>query len=152
MSFLSTSERTAYRYLDLLKELGFNLDKDYNGRYTITNTDIQMPLTADEIEYLKKVLHINAKSHQLAKSILQKITTSNETDANGDNIYNAHVSKIIEQISVAIAENKQIKIIGYYSANSETLTDRIFEPVCFTDNYQSLSAFEIKNKKINILM
>ena len=147
MSFLSTSERTAYRYFDLLKELGFNLEKDYNGRYTISNTDIQMPLTTDEIEFLKKVLHTTAKSHQLAKSILEKFAINNEADASADNLYNAHLSKIIEQISVAMAENKQIKIKGYFSASSETVTDRIIEPVCFTNNYQSLSAYEIKTKQ-----
>ncbi len=147
MSFLSTSERTAYRYFDLLKELGFNLEKDYNGRYTISNTDIQMPLTADEIEYLKKLLHTTAKSHHLAKSILGKFAISNEAEANADNLYNAHIAKIIEDISTAMAENKQVKIKGYFSASSETVTDRIVEPVCFTNNYQSLSAYEIKTKQ-----
>lgn len=145
-SFLNTSERTAYRYLDLLKEIGFIVEKDIYGRYTIANNDTQVPLTLVEIDFLKKLLTSN-KSHKLAKSILQKIGTHNEASANGENIYNAHLSKIIEQLSVAMAENKQVKIISYFSANSETISDRIIEPVCFTDNYQSLSAFEIASKK-----
>jgi predicted DNA-binding transcriptional regulator YafY len=106
-----------------------------------------MPLTQDEIEFLKKVLHTIAKSHQLAKSIIEKIAITNEADTNADNLYNAHIFKTIEQISVALAENKQIKIKSYFSASSETISDRIVEPVCFTDNYQSLSAYEIKTKQ-----
>jgi proteasome accessory factor C len=148
MAFLDTSERTTYRYLDLLKELGFTVEKDFNGRYAITNADVQMPLfSEDEIEFLKKLLHTTAKSHKLAQSILQKFALNNEADTNADNLFNAHLAKIIEQISVAMAENKQIKIKGYFSASSETITDRIVEPVCFTDNYQSLSAYEIKTKQ-----
>jgi proteasome accessory factor C len=106
-----------------------------------------MPLTTDEIEFLKKLLHTTAKSHHLAKSILGKFAVNNEADANADNLYNAHIAKIIEDISTAMAENKQVKIKGYFSASSETVTDRIIEPVCFTDNYQSLSAYEIKTKQ-----
>ena len=44
-------------------------------------------------------------------------------------------------------------IKGYSSANSQSVTDRLVEPTCFTDNYDSVSAFEIKtrlNKYFNI--
>lgn len=33
--FLSTSERTAYRYVDLLNEVGFETDKDFKNRHFI---------------------------------------------------------------------------------------------------------------------
>ena len=146
-TFLSTSERTAYRYLDLLKVLGFNVEKDMNGRFTIVNTDIQIPFTETEVDFLKKTLSNSAKSNKIAKSVLEKIAVKYEADANCENLYNAHISKVIEQISIAMAENKQIKIIAYFSASSQTIEDRIVEPVCFTDNYQSISAYEIKTKQ-----
>ncbi len=146
-AFLSTSERSTYRYIDLLKGLGFSVEKDRNGRFSIINTDIQIPFTEAEVDFLKKTLNNSLKTSKLAKSILEKIDITNEADANADNLYNAHISKIIEDISIAMADNKQIKIKGYFSASSETVTDRIVEPVCFTQNYQSLSAFEIKTKQ-----
>jgi len=146
-AFLSTSERTAYRYIDLLKELGFNVEKDMNGRFTIVNTDIQIPFTETEVDFLKKTLSNSAKSNKIAKSVLEKIAVKYEADANCENLYNAHISKVIEQISIAMAENKQIKIKSYFSASSQTIEDRIIEPVCFTDNYQSISAYEIKTKQ-----
>jgi len=34
-SFLDSTERTVYRYLDLLRECGFDLHKDHNQRYYI---------------------------------------------------------------------------------------------------------------------
>jgi len=32
---METTTRTIYRYLDLLEEVGFLIDKDWNGRYFI---------------------------------------------------------------------------------------------------------------------
>jgi proteasome accessory factor C len=44
-------------------------------------------------------------------------------------------------------------IKGYSSANSQSVTDRLVEPTCFTENYDSVSAYEVKtrlNKYFNI--
>ena len=38
-SFLDTTERTVYRYLDLLRECGFNLHKDAGQRFFIEKED-----------------------------------------------------------------------------------------------------------------
>ena len=43
-------------------------------------------------------------------------------------------------------ERKQLFIKGYNSANSQSVSDRLVEPTCFTENYDSVSAFEIKTK------
>lgn len=36
-SMLETSERTAYRYIDLIRDCGFNVIKDIHNRYFIEN-------------------------------------------------------------------------------------------------------------------
>lgn len=46
----------------------------------------------------------------------------------------------------AIIEGKQLLIKGYSSANSQSVTDRLVEPTCFTNNYDSVSSFEIKTR------
>lgn len=61
--------------------------------------------------------------------------------------------KIIDQLSVAIQEKKQVMLIKYYSASSETIANRLVEPMQFTDNYEAVSAFEVSsqtNKYFNI--
>ncbi|MBK9402179.1 MAG: hypothetical protein IPN36_15475 [Bacteroidetes bacterium] len=40
----------------------------------------------------------------------------------------------------------------YHSVNSNIISDRLVEPICFTDNYQSLAAYEIKTGRISILI
>ena len=40
-----------------------------------------------------------------------------------------------------------MKLKNYHSINSESISDRIVEPLAFTDNYNSLIAYEIESKK-----
>jgi predicted DNA-binding transcriptional regulator YafY len=154
-AFLDTSERTVYRYLDLLKDLGFKIERDVNNKVFIAVlSDIDLiPFTPQEADYLKKLILSTGKENQLAQSVLQKVQQSSEIQIGADTLFKAHLSKIVEQISVAIIEGKQLLIKGYSSANSQSVTDRLVEPTCFTDNYDAVSAFEISsnlNKYFNI--
>ena len=36
----------------------------------------------------------------------------------------------------------------YHSANTNTIDDRVVEPIHFTDNYQNLVAFEVASKQV----
>jgi predicted DNA-binding transcriptional regulator YafY len=147
-SFLETSERTVYRYLDLLEDLGFDIERDSHNKIFITsNSDIDIiPFTPQEAEYLKRLILSSGKENQLAQSVLKKVQHSSEIQLGAESLYKAHLSKIVEQISVAIVDGKQLLIKGYHSANSQSVTDRLIEPTCFTENYDSVSAFEVKTK------
>jgi predicted DNA-binding transcriptional regulator YafY len=154
-TFLDTSERTVSRYLDLLKDLGFKIERDVNNKVFIAvSSDIDLiPFTPQEADYLKKLILSTGKDNQLAQSVLQKVQQSSEIQIGANSLFKAHLSKIVEQISVAIIEGKQLLIKGYSSANSQSISDRLVEPTCFTDNYDAVSAFEIStnlNKYFNI--
>ncbi len=154
-NYLDTSERTVYRYLDLLTDLGFVIERDSNNKIFIaaaSNIDF-IPFTPQEADYLRKLILSAGNQNQLAQSVLQKVQQSSEIQIGADSLFKAHLSKIVEQISVAIIEGKQLLIKGYSSANSQSVSDRLVEPTCFTDNYDAVSAFEIKtrlNKYFNI--
>jgi proteasome accessory factor C len=147
-TFLDTSERTVYRYIDLLTNLGFNIERDNNNKLFIAvSSDIDLiPFTPQEADYLKKLILSTGKKNQLAQSVLQKVQQSSEIQLGADSLYKAHLAKIVEQISVAIIEGKQLIIKGYNSANSQSVSDRLIEPICFTDHYNAICAFEIKTK------
>jgi predicted DNA-binding transcriptional regulator YafY len=147
-AFLETSERTAYRYLDLLKDLGFHIEKDKNNKLFIAaNAEFeQIPFTPQEADYLRKLIVSAGKQNKLADSVLQKIHHTSELELGADSLFKAHLAKIVEQISIAIMERKQLLIKGYSSANSQSISDRLVEPTCFTDNYDSVSAYEVKTK------
>ena len=149
MQFLDTSERTVYRYLDMLKDLGFKIERDSGNRIWITtngNNDI-VPFTDQEADYLEKLIKTAGKSTKIAESVLQKVRLSSELQIGANLLFKAHLGHIVEQISIAIIEGRQLLIKNYTSANSQTVSDRIVEPMCFTDDYESISAFEVKTKQ-----
>jgi len=150
MQFLETSERTVYRYLDMLKDLGFRIEKDSGSRIWISSnvgsSDI-VPFTEQEADYLEKLIKTSGKSAKISESVLQKVRLSSELQVGANLLFKAHLGQIVEQISIAIVEGRQLLIKNYTSANSQTVSDRIVEPMCFTDDYDSVSAFEVKTKQ-----
>ena len=206
--YLNASERTVYRYLDLLKDLGFEVLKDREGRVSIANSSKDLlPFTEQEQMYLIQLVRSVGQGHLLARGILAKLLgdepvqdtapqvaavrgpsqgqptgsparpdqghptgsparpdqgqptgsparpDSLETAGLATALHHAHVSHLIETISRAIEEGRQIRLVSYASAHSQTIEDRVVEPVCFTEQYRSLSAFEpasTSNKYFNI--
>jgi predicted DNA-binding transcriptional regulator YafY len=154
-SILDTTHRTAYRYLDLLRELGFDLQRDHNNKYFIIHNDEIAPVhfNPDETEFLRQLILTSGKDSQLKDAVLKKIYLSSETTIIGNHLLKAHLGKIVEDLCEAIICKLQVKLKNYHSLNGETISDRIVEPLAFTDNYSSLIAYEIgskKNKYFNI--
>lgn len=146
-SIFNNTDRTIYRYLDLISELGFDLQKDENNRYYIIG-DIENDannFTADEANLLKELVLKSANKNKLKDSILKKLYLQSEVSIQGNNLLNAHLGKIIDTISTALVNNKQIKLKNYHSVSSALISDRIVEPIKFTENYTSLCAFEPKS-------
>jgi proteasome accessory factor C len=149
MQYLDTSERTVYRYMDLLKELGFTLERDHGNRWSIIsqgNTDI-MPFSPQEADYVEKLIKTSGKQNKLAQSVLSKIKQSLQVQVSANLMFKAHLGQIVEALSVAIMESRQVMLRDYTSANSLTVSDRLVEPMCFTENYEAISAFEVKSKQ-----
>lgn len=152
---LESTERTVYRYLDLVKELGFDLQRDSYNRFYIVSEDNNetVEFSNEEASLLKELLLSSGKKSNLKDSLLRKIYLKSEIVIQGNHLLNAHLGKIVSDLSKAINDNKQVVLKKYQSANSNTITDRLVEPISFTDNYTSLCAFEVetaKNKYFNI--
>jgi proteasome accessory factor C len=72
--FIESTERTVYRYLDLIKELGFELERDQNKRYHIKGGlyDEAESFTNEEVTLLKELLLSSAKQSKLKDAVLKK--------------------------------------------------------------------------------
>ena len=152
---LESTDRTVYRYLDLVKELGFDLQRDSHNRFYIVSEDNNetVEFSNEEASLLRELLLSSGKKSNLKDALLRKIYLKSEIVINGNHLLNAHLGKIVSDLSKAITEHKQVVLKKYQSANSNTITDRLVEPISFTDNYTSLCAFEVdtaKNKFFNI--
>jgi predicted DNA-binding transcriptional regulator YafY len=134
--------------------LGFEVKRSEAGRFYIESIEEeQTPFTALEVDYITKMVSTVGKNSAIAHSVLHKVGHYTEHEVAARNIYNAHLWQIIEKLSLAIQEKKQVMLVKYYSARSETITDRLVEPMQFTDNYEAISAFEVsteQNKYFNI--
>lgn len=152
---LESTDRTVYRYLDLVKELGFDLQRDSHNRFYIVSEDNNetVEFSNEEASLLRELLLSSGSKSNLKDALLRKIYLKSEIVIQGNHLLNAHLGKIVSDLSKAITENKQVVLKKYQSANSNTITDRLVEPISFTDNYTSLCAFEVetaKNKFFNI--
>lgn len=143
---LEATERTVYRYLDLLRELGFMVKKESNGKYFIKHPD-KSYFSPEELFFLTQLLQNTSRKSILARSILKKITVrfSDEELDLEDLQYRAgqHLVILLE----ALQKKRQVELLNYHSASSESVSNRLVEPIRFTPDLQCIAAFEIKTKK-----
>ena len=144
---LEISERSCYRYMDLLTELGFEVGKDDHNKFFLKADQIVEPFTKEESHLIQEVLTVSVKNNPLVASIKAKLPSLEESNILANNIVNGHLSKLVSQINESILNKTQINIIKYQSASSESITDRLVEPIGFTSNYQYLCAFEVESKQ-----
>ena len=147
---IGSTERTVYRYLDLLKAVGYKVEKDSNNKIYIDNgsIDIKQMFTPEEIKLIQESISVVAKKNPLKDSIIQKLSLNNEASLIGNNILKVHLSNLVEKVTRGIQERKVIVLKKYYSANSQQISDRQVEPIKFTDNYTSLVAYELSSGRI----
>ena len=154
-AIIDTTDRTVYRYFDLLRELGFELQRDPFNRYSIPDGDGEggVKFTNEEADLIRKMVLNFAKNHPLKDSILKKIYLSSETTIVSSHLLKAHLGRIIELLSEAIETRSQVVLKNYHSLSSQQISDRYIEPFAFTDNYRTLMAFEPssgQNKYYNV--
>ena len=65
-TFLDTTERTVYRYLDLLRECGFDLHKDAGQRFFIEKEGADgVHFSQEEAQFLKELVLTTGKKSKL---------------------------------------------------------------------------------------
>lgn len=147
-SILESTDRTVYRYLDLVKELGFELQKDHNNKFQIIGEDDypSISFSKEEVSLLRDLVLSTGKDNKLKDSLLQKIYLQSELSIQGNHVLKANLGRMIEKINSSISENKRILLKGYHSINTQVISDRIIEPISLTDNYNSVCGFEVETK------
>ncbi len=147
---LQRHERTIYRYLNLLEEVGYEIDKTGDPvRYFLFEDETwkKPRFTEDEVELLRRAVAAIPSSNALLPGIRQKLFLSSTLVPLADGLVDLHLSQLLENLSLAIDKQCQVKLVGYQSTNSNTVTDRLVEPLSFTDDYQMLVAYEPADEK-----
>lgn len=153
-NFLECTERTTYRYIDLLKQLGFEVQKDeHNKFFILSDKETDEHFTKEEAGYLIEMVKTAGKENKLQQAVLKKIYLKSEVSHQANSLFKAHLSKLVEKINKSIAENKKVVLKHYHSVNSNKISDRLVEPFQFTENYTAICAFEVasqQNKYFNL--
>ena len=153
---LDSTDRTVYRYFDLLKAVGFDLQADEHKRYFIAGLGGEAEASAftqDEALLVRKLLLTGARKNKLRDSILKKIAVRSEVSAQADLLVNARAGTLVETLSGAMASGRQVILRKYHSANADAISDRLVEPVRFSADFHAICAYEPasgRNKMFNI--
>jgi len=152
---LETDSRTIYRYFKLLESLGFHIQKEHS-KYKIVDR-IENPMdysygtfTDEEIKFLADLLNKRKGKHLLKDSILQKIVIRSDFNSSVNQIYDANLGLFVDRLSFAIREKNQVILKDYYSVSSDSVSDRLIEPICFNKNFDAIYAYEIESMKSKI--
>lgn len=151
---LDATDRTVYRYLDLLRACGFDVNKDAFNRFSIPNEASKgLLFTNEEAAFVKQLVLTAGQDHALKDAVLGKLYASSDLAIVAGHLVHAKNGKTVEMLAHAIAHKQQVVLKKYQSIHTETITDRFVEPFGFTDNYNTVMAFEaasMKNKTFHI--
>jgi predicted DNA-binding transcriptional regulator YafY len=153
---LETDERTIYRYFKLLEALGFVVIKEFN-KYKINERPEYLPATStfgsfsqEENLWLKGLIESQGKTNLLRDSLLQKLQLKSEVKQGTEQLFKANFGRFVDLIGQGISGKKQIWLKDYYSLSSDTVSDRLVEPVGFSTDYENIHAFELESKSMKV--
>lgn len=144
-----TSERTIYRYINLLEEVDFIIEKDFDNRYFIITSEddpSQAQFTVEETRLMKKLIQSGTNDNPLKNLLLKKLSLNSELDSMPRLFVRARLGKLVEELAQAIKNKQQVVLKNYHSAHSNEIRDRLVEPIHFGDNYQSIMALDTTDK------
>lgn len=152
---LETDERTIYRYFRLLEALGFEVIKEFS-KYKIKQPPGQdtalnySTFSQEESNWLKSLIESQGKANLLRDSLLQKLQLRSEVKQGTEQLFKANLGKLVDLIGRGITGKKQIWLKDYYSLSSETVSDRLVEPVGFSSDYENIHAFEVESLSMKV--
>ncbi|HET7179206.1 MAG TPA: WYL domain-containing protein [Chryseosolibacter sp.] len=144
-----TSERTIYRYINLLEEVDFLIEKDFDNRYFIITSDddpSQSQFSVEETRLMKKLIQSGTDDNPLKNLLLKKLSLNSELDSMPRLFLKARLGKFVDELAEAIRDKRQVVLKNYHSAHSNEIRDRLVEPIHFGDNYQSIMALDTADK------
>lgn len=146
---LGVSERTIYRDIEVLESCGFWIDKDFKDRYFICqdNKALLPAFSLEEARLLKKAILNSPEIAYLQEGLIRKIYIHSEQYIAAQNILAYQQAQNCHKIITSISEKRQVKLIDYHSSNSNSIKDRLVEPVGFSNDFKTFTAFDIDDKR-----
>jgi proteasome accessory factor C len=147
---LNCSTKTIERYFELLEELGYILECDFHKHYFVHIENLPaekgVSFTLEESEWLHQLLQSDTQN-PLRDGILKKLFVHSELRPLAQNILQADNAKKIRLLAEAITQKQRVNLKNYHSANTQSTSTRKVEPLEFSSNYESITAYEIASQQ-----
>lgn len=138
--------RHVRRYMETLEEAGFLIDKEGQRppRFYLYEDERrqQATFTEEEAQLLQLALSALPATNPLLVPLRQKVYQQSTLLPVADTLVDQHQGLVVAQLAEAIRERQQVQLLRYYSANSNTISNRLVEPHSFSDHYTQLTAYE----------
>lgn len=146
---LGVTYRTVYRDLQVLEQVGFFPEEISKGKYVIRGLDSDvhrfeknLQFTAEEAGLMAQAISSVPESNPMKRQVLEKMLAFSGMEDVLKAIIKTDVSRTVEKLSKAIRERKQVRLINYHSANSQSVKDRRVEPYAFSTDGVFIKGFE----------
>ncbi|MFD2036119.1 helix-turn-helix transcriptional regulator [Belliella marina] len=152
---LGTDTRTVYRYFKLLEALGFQIEKKHSKFRIIDRVENPTEynfgtFSEEEINFVASLINKQSKKNLLKDSILQKITLRSDFQQSVNQLFNANLGRFVDLLVDAIKSKNQVILKDYYAPSSDSVMDRLVEPVSFSKNFDSIHAFEVESQMMKV--
>ena len=143
---LNSSKSTVYRHLEVLKEVGYEIETDERNRKALK---FSFPkngngiLNAGEINYLQETLTEHHRNDLYAQVILDKFHRSLTLIPLADALPQLHASRILQLIRAGIDAGHHLMLKNYRSLTSHTVEDRYCVPLEITLDNRYLIAWDL---------
>jgi hypothetical protein len=149
---LGMSKTTTYDIKKVLEEIGFQIKKhEKTNRYEIEKKpkelQIHLSFTAEEVDLIKNSLDGKVQESALGV-ILDKLYVHSDLLTIPNKVLEAQFGINIANVQQAIRLKKQVMLKGYRSASSNTISDRLVEPIDLQDNYRRLYVYDVEKRAI----
>ena len=147
---LDMSRRTLYRYLELFKDMGFEvvkqgtiyrLDKSSSFFKDITRL---VHFTEDEAITLRYVLDTLQESNLQARLLRRKLERLYDFGVLSAPQTDHRQADNLQMLYEAVKQHRQVVLKNYSSVNSNREDDRAVEPYMFLNNNSEIRCFEVK--------
>ncbi|MEZ4826499.1 MAG: WYL domain-containing protein [Bacteroidia bacterium] len=138
---LQVDQRSIYRYLNILEEQNYCVEKDTYGRYFLFSPDdASSGLHEEEVQLVRTLLESAAPANPLTPGILGKLPTPEKRLIHP--LINIQAGKISATLFEACKEKMCVQLIQYQSVSSGKVSDRLVEPLEFDVKSGQLVAFD----------
>lgn len=146
---LETSDKSIYRYLNLLEELGYEVQKNEHRKVYIKQAQNKNnSLDEDEKKLILSLLNSTVHSKNTAQAIKTKLQIDN-TLPTAQELNELRYLKMLDLINYAIPEKMPLKIMGYQSTSgNDSPQERLVMPYHLDGQRMVLIAYDCERKDV----